>query len=209
MIHDEMETVVKTYGINTFKHFMAYKGALMVNDDELYNSFRAARSWVPAAGPCRERRCRRPHAAGFARPRRHRPRGPFLFPARRSRGRGANRAIMIADMAAVRSTSCMSPASRRMTRSAAPSWRPARLWRAAGAIPRARRFRSTRTRTGTMPRPGDDPPFRNKKHQDSLWAGLQSGTLSSSPPTIAPSRANAEAHRRQELHHDPQRHGRP
>ncbi len=39
-IHDEMETVVKTYGINTFKHFMAYKGALMVNDDELYNSFK-------------------------------------------------------------------------------------------------------------------------------------------------------------------------
>ena len=35
-IHDEMETVVKTYGINTFKHFMAYKGALMVNDDEMY-----------------------------------------------------------------------------------------------------------------------------------------------------------------------------
>jgi dihydropyrimidinase len=38
-VFDEMETVVKTYGINTFKHFMAYKGALMVNDDELYNSF--------------------------------------------------------------------------------------------------------------------------------------------------------------------------
>ena len=38
-IFDEMETVVKTYGINTFKHFMAYKGALMVNDDELFNSF--------------------------------------------------------------------------------------------------------------------------------------------------------------------------
>ena len=40
MIHDEMEIVVKTYSINTFKHFMAYKGALMVNDDELYNSFK-------------------------------------------------------------------------------------------------------------------------------------------------------------------------
>jgi dihydropyrimidinase len=38
-VFDEMEIVVKTYGINTFKHFMAYKGALMVNDDELYNSF--------------------------------------------------------------------------------------------------------------------------------------------------------------------------
>ena len=38
-VFDEMEVCVKTYGINTFKHFMAYKGALMVNDDELYNSF--------------------------------------------------------------------------------------------------------------------------------------------------------------------------
>ena len=35
-VFDEMETVVNTYGINTFKHFMAYKGALMVNDDELF-----------------------------------------------------------------------------------------------------------------------------------------------------------------------------
>jgi dihydropyrimidinase len=26
-------------GINTFKHFMAYKGALMVNDDEMFASF--------------------------------------------------------------------------------------------------------------------------------------------------------------------------
>ena len=28
-----------TRGINTFKHFMAYKGALMVNDDEMFASF--------------------------------------------------------------------------------------------------------------------------------------------------------------------------
>ena len=34
----EMPEVVKR-GINTFKHFMAYKGALMVNDDEMYQSF--------------------------------------------------------------------------------------------------------------------------------------------------------------------------
>ncbi len=38
-VWDEMATVVKTYGINSFKHFMAYKGALMVNDEELYASF--------------------------------------------------------------------------------------------------------------------------------------------------------------------------
>lgn len=35
---NEMAEVVKR-GINTFKHFMAYKGALMVNDDEMFASF--------------------------------------------------------------------------------------------------------------------------------------------------------------------------
>ena len=34
----EMAEVVKR-GVNTFKHFMAYKGALMVNDDEMFASF--------------------------------------------------------------------------------------------------------------------------------------------------------------------------
>ncbi|MCK5501871.1 MAG: amidohydrolase family protein, partial [Tritonibacter mobilis] len=38
-VFDEMKTVIETRGINTFKHFMAYKGALMVNDDEMYASF--------------------------------------------------------------------------------------------------------------------------------------------------------------------------
>jgi dihydropyrimidinase len=35
----DMEASVKA-GITSFKHFMAYKGALMVNDDELFASFR-------------------------------------------------------------------------------------------------------------------------------------------------------------------------
>ena len=61
---DEMETVVKTYGINTFKHFMAYKGALMINDDEMYNSF--ARCANLGALPSRWPR----PAAGFRRARR-------------------------------------------------------------------------------------------------------------------------------------------
>jgi dihydropyrimidinase len=37
-VFDQMETVVAR-GVNTFKHFMAYKGALMVNDDEMFASF--------------------------------------------------------------------------------------------------------------------------------------------------------------------------
>ena len=39
-VFEDMKTVVQENGITTFKHFMAYKGALMVNDDELYASFR-------------------------------------------------------------------------------------------------------------------------------------------------------------------------
>ena len=38
-IFNEMADVVNKRGINTFKHFMAYKGALMVEDDEMFASF--------------------------------------------------------------------------------------------------------------------------------------------------------------------------
>ena len=38
-VFNDMKTVIEERGINTFKHFLAYKGALMVNDDELYSSF--------------------------------------------------------------------------------------------------------------------------------------------------------------------------
>src|SRR6476620_7369085 len=38
-VFKEMETIVRDKGINTFKHFMAYKGALMVDDDEMFASF--------------------------------------------------------------------------------------------------------------------------------------------------------------------------
>ena len=35
-----MGEIVNTHGVNTFKHFMAYKGALMVDDDVLFRSFK-------------------------------------------------------------------------------------------------------------------------------------------------------------------------
>ena len=37
-VFNEMADVVDR-GITSFKHFMAYKGALMVNDDEMFSSF--------------------------------------------------------------------------------------------------------------------------------------------------------------------------
>ena len=38
----DMEDLVKNHGINSFKHFMAYKGAIMADDEILVNSFSKA-----------------------------------------------------------------------------------------------------------------------------------------------------------------------
>ena len=42
-VHADMETLVKKYGVNSFKHFMAYKNAIMCDDETLINSFTRAR----------------------------------------------------------------------------------------------------------------------------------------------------------------------
>ena len=100
-VFDEMETVVKTYGINTFKHFMAYKGALMVNDDELYHSFRrcadlGALPLVHAENGDVVFRLQAalPGEAGITGPEGHAYSRPPEV-----EGEATNRAIMIADMA--------------------------------------------------------------------------------------------------------------
>ncbi len=78
---DEMAQVVDR-GINTFKHFMAYKGALMVNDDEMFASFQrcAALGALPLVhaenGDIVAALQRQIHEG-----RHSRPRGPRLFKA--------------------------------------------------------------------------------------------------------------------------------
>ena len=42
-VHADMETLVKDHGVNSFKHFMAYKNAIMCDDETLVNSFTRAR----------------------------------------------------------------------------------------------------------------------------------------------------------------------
>ncbi len=39
-VHADMGTLVKEHGVNSFKHFMAYKGAIMAPDDTLVPSFK-------------------------------------------------------------------------------------------------------------------------------------------------------------------------
>jgi len=178
-VFDEMETVVKTYGINSFKHFMAYKGALMVDDDELYNSFArcAQLGALPLVhaenGDVVARMQEAQLARGVDGPEGHAYSRPPEV-----EGEATNRAIMIADMTGaplyVVHTSCRQ-AHEAIARARAAGQRVygepliQHLLLDAGEYANkdwnqaARRVMS--------------PPFRDKVHQDSLWAGLQSGSL--------------------------------
>jgi dihydropyrimidinase len=180
MIHDEMETVVKTYGINTFKHFMAYKGSLMVNDDEMYNSFKrcAELGALPLVhaenGDVVARMQADLLARGVTGPEGHSYSRPPEV-----EGEAANRAIMIADMAGVPlyivHTSCEQThdAIRRAKMAGQRVYGEPLVQYLVLDDSEYQNKDWDHAATRVM-----SPPFRNKKHQDSLWAGLQSGTLS-------------------------------
>ena len=177
-IFSEMEQVVAR-GVNTFKHFMAYKGALMVDDDEMFASFQrcAALGALPlvhaengdVVAALQEKYMSEgtigPEGHAFSRP-------PEV------EGEAANRAIMIADAAGVPlyvvHVSCE---------------------QAHEAIRRARQkgmrvFGEPLIQHLTLDeseyfnkdwdysaRRVMSPPFRDKVHQDGLWAGLAAGSL--------------------------------
>jgi dihydropyrimidinase len=178
-VFDEMEIVVKTYGINTFKHFMAYKGALMVNDDELYNSFArcAHLGAIPLVhaenGDVIARMQEALLARGVTGPEGHSYSRPPEVEAE-----ATNRAIMIADMTGaplyVVHTSCRE-AHEAIARA-----------RAAGkrvyGEPLIQHLLLDATEYDNKDwdhaaRRVMSPPFRDQSHQNSLWAGLQSGSL--------------------------------
>ncbi len=178
-VFDEMPAVIER-GINTFKHFMAYKGALMVNDDELFASFSRLSELGGIAmvhaenGDVVAELSARLLAAGNTGPEAHAYSRPTQV-----EGEATNRAIMIADMAGVPlyvvHTSCEESheAIRRARMQGKRVWGEPLIqhltlddsaYAHADWDHAARRVMS--------------PPFRNKHHQDSLWAGLQSGSLS-------------------------------
>jgi dihydropyrimidinase len=177
-VFNEMAAVVDK-GITSFKHFMAYKGALMVDDDEMYSSFQrcAALGALPLVhaenGDVVAQLQQKLLAEGNNGPEAHAYSRPPEV-----EGEATNRAIMIADMAGaplyVVHVSCE---------------------QAHEAIRRARQkgmrvygeplVQHLTLDEGEYAHPDWDhaarrvmsPPFRNKLHQDSLWAGLQAGSL--------------------------------
>ena len=177
-VRDDMADVVAK-GVTTFKHFMAYKGALMVNDDEMFSSFRrcaelGAMPLVHAEnGDVVAALQKKLLAEGITGPEGHAwSRPPEV------EGEATNRAIMLADAAGVPlyivHTSSI-PAHEAIQRARAQGKRVYgepliqhlvldeseymnKDWAHA-----ARRVMS--------------PPFRDKKNQDDLWNGLRAGSL--------------------------------
>ncbi|MGY9046402.1 MAG: dihydropyrimidinase [Rhodobacterales bacterium] len=179
-VFNEMETVVKERGINTFKHFMAYKGALMVNDDEMYASFKrcAELGAIPLVhaenGDVVAELSAQLLAAGNNGPEAHAYSRPTQV-----EGEATNRAIMIADMAGVPlyvvHTSCEESheAIRRAKLAGKRVWGEPLIQHL--TLDESEYFNPDWDHAA---RRVMSPPFRNKQHQDSLWAGLQSGSLS-------------------------------
>ena len=179
-VFNEMETVVRERGINTFKHFMAYKGALMVNDDEMYASFQRLAELGGIAmvhaenGDVVAELSAKLLAAGNTGPEAHAYSRPPQV-----EGEATNRAIMIADMAGVPlyvvHTSCEDSheAIRRARQLGKRVWGEPLIQHL--TLDESEYFNADWDHAA---RRVMSPPFRNKQHQDSLWHGLQSGSLS-------------------------------
>ncbi|WP_127145338.1 dihydropyrimidinase [Pelagibacterium montanilacus] len=177
-VFDEMEEVVKR-GITSFKHFMAYKGALMVQDDEMYASFQrcAALGALPLVhaenGDVVAELTQRLLAEGNDGPEGHAYSRPPEV-----EGEATNRAIMIADMAGVPlyvvHTSCEQAheAIRRARQKGMRVFGEPLIQHL--VLDESEYFNADWDHAA---RRVMSPPFRNKAHQDSLWAGLQAGSL--------------------------------
>jgi dihydropyrimidinase len=177
-VFDEMAAVVDK-GITSFKHFMAYKGALMVDDDEMYASFQrcadlGALPLVHAEnGDVVAALSQKLLAAGNNGPEGHAYSRPPEV-----EGEATNRAIMIADMAGVPlyvvHVSCEQSheAIRRARQKGMRVFGEPLIQHL--TLDESEYFDKDWDHAA---RRVMSPPFRNKLHQDSLWAGLQAGSL--------------------------------
>lgn len=177
-VRADMAEVVNK-GVTTFKHFMAYKGALMVNDDEMFSSFQrcaelGAMPLVHAEnGDVVAALQKKLIAQGITGPEGHAYSRPPEV-----EGEAANRAIMLADAAGVPlyivHTSSI-PAHEAIQRARSLGKRvygepliqhlvlDESEYMNKDWVHAARRVMS--------------PPFRDKKNQEDLWNGLRAGSL--------------------------------
>ncbi|MFN3202188.1 MAG: dihydropyrimidinase [Bradymonadia bacterium] len=178
-VHADMGTLATEHGVNSFKHFMAYKGAIMAGDEILVNSFTRARELGAICtvhaenGELVFRLQQEIYDKGIRGPEGHPLSRPPLV-----EGEAAHRAIRIADVLGVPlyvvHTSC-EDALDAITKARLSGQRVYGEVLAQHLVIDDSVYRHEDWATAAhyvM-----SPPFRPKGHQEALWRGLQSGML--------------------------------
>jgi dihydropyrimidinase len=178
-VRDDMKTLAAEHGVNSFKHFMAYKNAIMCDDETLVNSFQTARELGALCTIHAENGelvyvlQQEIFDQGITGPEGH----PLSRPPE-VEGEAANRAIRIAEVLGVPvylvHTSCID-ALEAVTRARLEGQRVFAEVLAQHLVIDDSVYRNPDWNSAAhyvM-----SPPFRAKEHQDALWKGLQSGML--------------------------------
>jgi len=177
-VENEMGVLAREHGVNSFKHFMAYKNAIMVEDDVLMKSFRRCLELgaVPTVhaenGEVVYLMQKALLEAGITGPEGHALSRPASV-----EGEAANRAIAIAGMTGsplyIVHVSCKD-ALDAIARARANGQRVYGEVLAQHLLVDDSVYRSPdwKHAAGHVM----SPPFRPKDHQDALWAGLSSGS---------------------------------
>ena len=178
-VRRDMGELVEKHGVNSFKHFMAYKGAIMCDDEVLVNSFTRARELGAIAtvhaenGELVSHLQKQIFEQGITGPEGHplsRPPGV--------EGEAAERAIRIADVLNVPLYIVHNSAKESLQAIARARAEGQRVF---GEVLAGHLLIDD----SVYLHPDFDfaaahvmsPPFRNKEHQKALWKGLQAGTL--------------------------------
>ncbi|SIS86009.1 dihydropyrimidinase [Insolitispirillum peregrinum] len=178
-VHRDMGTLVEQHGVNSFKHFMAYKNAIMADDEVLVNSFTRCLELgaIPTVhaenGELVFRLQQKLLAQGLTGPEGH----PLSRPPE-VEGEAANRAIQVARVLGV-------PVYL-VHVSVEEALDAIRRGQDSGQAVFGEVLAGHLLVDDSVYRHPDwdiaaahvmSPPFRAKKHQDALWHGLQSGRL--------------------------------
>ena len=178
-VHEAMGTLVNEHGVNSFKHFMAYKGAIMADDEILVNSFSRAIELGAIVtvhaenGELVFRLQQELFDKGITGPEGH----PLSRPPQ-CEGEAANRAIRIAEVLNVPlyivHNSCRQSLEA-ITRARNEGQRVFGEVLAGHLLVDDSVYRNEDFEVAAAH--VMSPPFRSAEHQEALWRGLQSGNL--------------------------------
>lgn len=178
-VSEEMGILARDHGVNSFKHFMAYKNAIMCDDETLVSSFARCRELGALCtvhaenGELVFRLQQEMYDRGL-----HGPEGHPLSRPPEVEGEAANRAIRIAEVLGVPiyvvHTSCID-ALQAIARARSEGQRVFGEVLSGHLLVDDSVYRDKDWRRAAHH--VMSPPFRSKEHQDALWRALVAGTL--------------------------------